>query len=136
MKHPLLFTYQLLTGLSDTITGLLLVAAPAFTLHLMNVSAPDDALPYLAWVGAFVLSVGLACLYGAFLTTRPIFTAKLETVWLLTTIARACVALFVTSQIASGALDFGWISVPVTDGCIALLQIAGLLRGWLRDDAK
>jgi hypothetical protein len=142
MKHRLLFLYQLLTGLSDTATGVLLVAAPAFTLHLMHVNAPPDALPYLSWVGAFVLSVGLACLYGAFLTTRPIFTAKLETVWVLTTIARASVALFVASQIAAGALASGWISVPITDGAIALFQIIGLSRShtssrsWLSDDAN
>ena len=136
MKHRLLFTYQLLTGLSDTTTGLLLVAAPTLTLHLMHVNAPADALPYLSWVGAFVLSVGLACLYGAFLTTRPNFTAKLETVWVLTTISRASVALFVASQIATGALSTAWYSVPLTDGAIALFQIIGLSRNWLSDAAK
>jgi hypothetical protein len=110
MKHRLLFTYQILTGLSDTTTGLLLVTAPTLTLHLMHVTAPADAIPYLSWVGAFVLSVGLACLYGAILTTRPTFTAKLETIWVLTTISRTSVAIFVAAQIATGALASGWYS--------------------------
>jgi hypothetical protein len=129
--HRILFLYQLLIGASDTSTGLLLLAAPALTLHLMRLHPAPDALPYLSYIGAFVLSVGLACLYGAFLTTRPHFTAKLEVVWLLTAITRATVALFVLTQIFTGALEAGWLTVAASDGLIALLQLTGLARGWL-----
>jgi hypothetical protein len=135
-KRRLLFAYQLLTGLSDTSTGLLLIAAPAFTLHLMHLRAAGDTLPYLSYIGAFVLSTGLACFYGALLTTRPALTSKLEVVWLLTAITRGVVALFVITKVAAGALESGWITVAISDGILALLQIIGLARGWLSDAAK
>ena len=135
-RRPILLAYQLLTGLSDTSTGILLLAAPAFTLHLMRLQAPADALPYLSYIGAFVLSTGLACLYGALLTTRHRSTAKLEVVWLLTAITRATVALFVITKVATDALPAGWITVALSDGAFALLQFIGLTRGWLSDEAK
>ncbi len=125
--------YQLLTGISDTSTGLLLIFAPVLTLHLMRLHVANAALPFLSYVGVFVLSVGLACLYGAFLTTTPLPAQKLEVVWLLTAITRALVALFVIAKIASGTLEPGWITVAITDSLFALIQTAGLFRGWLRD---
>ena len=136
MNHRLILAYQLLTGLSDTSTGLLLIAAPALTLHLMHLQAADDTLPYLSYIGAFVLSTGLACFYGALLATRYRSTAKLETVWLLTAITRAIVALFVIIKVSAAALPAGWITVALSDGALALLQFTGLTRGWLSDEAK
>lgn len=130
-RRHLLFAYQLLLGASDTGTGVLLIAAPALTLRLMRLHPAAAALPYLSYIGAFVFSVGVACLYGAWLTTRPLFTAKLEVVWLLTAITRASVALFVFAKVASGALETGWITVALSDGAFALLQLIGLTRGWL-----
>ena len=135
-RRHILLAYQLLTGLSDTSTGLLLLAAPALTLHLMRLAAPAAALPYLSYIGAFVLSTGLACFYGALLTARPNFTAKLETVWLLTALTRAIVALFVLIQVTTGALPSGWLTVALSDGALALLQFIGLTRGWLSDEPK
>ena len=136
-RRHILLAYQLLTGLSDTSTGLLLIAAPALTLGLMHLNPPDAAaLPYLSYIGAFVLSTGLACFYGALLTTRPHFTAKLETVWLLTALTRAIVALFVLIQVTTGALPSGWLTVALSDGALALLQFIGLTRGWLSDEPK
>lgn len=131
MKLTLLLGYQLLTGLSDTATGALLIFAPAWTLHLMRLQPVGAATPFLSWIGAFVLSVGLACLYGAMLTSDKAMPAKLSVVWLLTGITRALVAVFVLSQIATGSLESGWISVALTDGTLALLQFAGLATGWL-----
>jgi hypothetical protein len=40
MNRPILIGYQLLIGLSDTMTGALLMIAPAFTLGLMRLHAP------------------------------------------------------------------------------------------------
>jgi hypothetical protein len=134
MKRRLLFAYQILTGLSDTSTGLLLIAAPVLTLRLMHLHAVADTLPFLSYIGAFVLSVGLACLYGALLITRPFFAAKLEVVWLLTAITRGTVAIFVISKVATGALEIGWVTVAISDGGLALLQVIGIARGWLSDD--
>jgi hypothetical protein len=129
--RQILLLYQLLLGASDTSTGLLLLAAPALTLHLMRLHPAPDALPYLSYIGAFVLSVGLACLYGAFLTSRPHFTAKLEVIWLLTGITRATVSLFVFFNVFTGTLESGWLTVALSDGAIALIQFTGLARGWL-----
>lgn len=135
MKRSYLLVYQLLTGISDTSTGLLLIIAPQLTLRLMRVAVPSDALPYLSWIGAFVISVGLACLYGALLTRRILFTQKLEVVWLLTAITRASVALFVLSQCLSSHLASGWLTVAATDGLLAVVQALGLWKGWLNDVA-
>ncbi len=129
----LLLSYQLLTGASDTGTGLLLIVAPALTLRLMKLHVDPAALPLLSYIGVFVLSVGIACFYGALLARKPVFAARLQTVWLLTAITRGLVAVFVVCQIASGKLEAGWITVALTDGAFAVLQSIGLLRGWLRD---
>ena len=136
MKRRLLFGYQLLTGLSDTTTGLLLVFAPATTLRLMGVHVADSSLPFLSFIGAFVLSTGIACLYGGFLAMLPhsapkLQAPKLQVVWLLTAITRSCVAFFVSSSILAGTLEPAWDTVAVTDGAFALLQFVGLAKGWL-----
>jgi hypothetical protein len=135
MRRRVLVLYQILTWLSDSSTGLLLILSPALTLHLMRLRAASDALPFLSYIGAFVLSVGIACLYGAFLTTRSGFTVKLEVVWLLTAITRGIVAVFVITQILAGTLETGWITVAISDGGFALLQTIGLAKGWLTDAA-
>jgi hypothetical protein len=136
MKHDRLLGYQLLTGLSDSSVGLLLVVAPATTMDLMKLHPLPDSLVFLSYIGIFVFSVGIACLYGAvLLLTRPVGTEKLQTVWLLTAITRGLVAVFVAAKILSGSLEPGWITVAITDGTFALLQSIGLARGWL-DNAK
>jgi hypothetical protein len=131
MKLRLLIAYQLLTGLSDSTTGLLLLFVPQLTLRLMRLDEPADTLPFLSYIGAFVLSVGIACLYGGFLA-RKVETDRLEVVWLLTTIIRGLVAVFLTIKIATGGLQPGWATVAVSDGALALLQTVGLTKGWLR----
>ena len=133
MKRPVLLGYQLITGFSDTSTGLLLILAPALTLRLMHLQAASGALPFLSYIGSFVLSVGLACLYGGLLATRAASSQKLEVVWVLTAITRAIVAIFLISSVLSGALESGWITVAAFDGVLALVQTFGLSRGWLAD---
>ena len=136
MNRTFLFGYQLLIGLSDTLTGALLISAPALTLGLMRLHVPADALPYISFIGAFVLSVGLACLYGAWLTYRKASAAKIEIVWLLTAITRGSVAILVVAQVLSGSLESGWLTVAVTDGACVLIQAVGLRKDWLRHAAK
>lgn len=136
MNRRILFGYQLLTGLSDTLTGALLIVAPEFTLRLMLLRAPADALVYVSFIGAFVLSVGLACLYGALLVHRGSCSSRLEVVWLLTALVRASVAAFVVGQIVAGALGSGWLTVAATDGTCVLIQAIGLRRGWLASDPR
>jgi hypothetical protein len=130
MKRRLLLGYQLLIGFSDGVTGLLLLFSPVFTLRLMSLEAPSAALPFLSWIGAFVLSTGIACLYGGFLVTRPNPAPKLEVVWILTALTRGLVAAFIVSAMMSGALKAGWITVAISDGALALIQGIGLFKGW------
>jgi len=133
MRRPLLLAYQLVTGISDAATGILLCVAPAFTLRLMGVHAPADSLPYIGYIGAFVISVGLACLYGARILRLPYSAERIETVWLLTALSRAAVALYLLPEISIGNFSHGWLSVVLFDGTCALVQIIGLRRGWLRN---
>lgn len=131
MNRPILYLYQLLTGLSDSLTGALLIVAPAFTLRLMGLHARADALPYLSFIGAFVLSVGLACLYGVWIVAQRKSPCKMEAVWLLTAITRASVAIFVLAQIAARTLEAGWVTVAIADGLCVMIQSIGLRKGWL-----
>jgi len=136
MNRPILLSYQLLIGISDASTGALLIAAPEFTLRLMHLHVPADALPFLSFIGAFVLSVGLSCLYGAYLMSCGAFGPKLEIVWLLTAFTRSGVAIFVVTQILACALETGWLTVAISDGACVLIQAIGLSKGWLRHAAQ
>jgi hypothetical protein len=131
MNRPILLTYQVLVGISDTSTGALLIVAPEFTLRLMHLQVPSDALAYVSFVGAFVFSVGLACLYGALLMAHKGCRQRIETVWLLTAFTRASVAIFILSQIMTHSLPLGWSTVALTDGACVVIQAVGLRRRWL-----
>ena len=135
MNRPVLLAYQALIGASDTLPGAMLIVAPEFTLHLMGLHAPSDALPYISFIGAFVLSVGLACLYGFILMTRRESPRSLQIVWLLTAFTRASVAVFVGSQILTQTLEPGWLTVAISDGACVLIQAIGLRKGWLENVA-
>lgn len=134
MKRSVLLAYQWITGLSDTATGALLYLAPLLVLRLMGLHPPADAAPYIAYIGAFVFSVGLACLYGVFSLIRREDPARIETVWLLTALARAAVAIYLAQAIFTGQLEAPWISVVLFDGTCALFQAIGLHKGWLLHD--
>ena len=131
MKDLWLLVYQLVAGLSDTSTGALLIAAPLFTLRMMGLVVPSDAMPFLSFIGAFVLAVGLAYLYGALLIRRTRGPSKLETVWLLTAMIRSSVAIFVVAAVLNGSLAPGWLTIAAFDGICVLIQARGLRRGWL-----
>ena len=125
--------YQLLTGTADTVTGALLLLAPAMTMRWMRLHAAADALPFLSYVGVFVLSVGISCLYGAWIVWSESPAAKLQVVSLLTAITRSLVAAFVVSRVVSGIFPAQWLTVALTDGLFAGLQFTGLARGWFDD---
>lgn len=135
MTRRLLLAYQLLTGGSDACTGVLLIFAPAFTLRLMGLHERTNTLPFLSFIGAFVLSVGIACFYGAWLTAHTESAGRLAVVWLLTAITRALVAMVVLRQIIGGSLELRWCTVAISDGAITLVQAIGLWKGWLADGA-
>jgi hypothetical protein len=123
-------------GLSDALTGALLIVAPELTLRLMGLHVPADALTFLSFVGAFVLAVGLCCLYGGYLAACGGCAGKLEIVWMLTAITRSSVAIFLATQVLSGTLEAGWLTVAVFDAACALIQAIGLRKGWLRHAAQ
>jgi hypothetical protein len=131
MKDLYLLGYQLIAGASDTSTGALLIAAPVFTLRMMGVSVPYDATPFLSFIGAFVLAVGLSYLYGALLVRRTGGMPRLEAVWLLTAIIRSSVAIFVLGAVLNHTLAPAWLSIAVFDGICVVIQARGLRRGWL-----
>ena len=131
MKDLLLLAYQLLAGFSDTSTGVLLMAAPVFTIHMMGLAVPQDATPFLSFIGAFVLAVGLSYFYGAILVRRNTGVHRLETVWLLTAITRSSVAIFVLTAVLNSTLAPGWLTIAIFDAVCVLIQARGLRRGWL-----
>ncbi|HUY95703.1 MAG TPA: hypothetical protein VMU71_10405 [Terracidiphilus sp.] len=131
MKHSMLVGYQWATGAADLCTGALLYIAPALTLRMMGLHAPEDAAPYVSYIGAFVLSVGLSCIYGAWLLQRDATSERLETVWLLTAFARSAVAIYVIKGVLAGELEAPWMMVAAFDGVCAAVQGIGLRRGWL-----
>jgi hypothetical protein len=136
MSRTVLLAYQSIIGISDTVTGALLLLAPAITLSLMHLHVPADALVFLSFIGAFVFAVGLSCLYGALLLYRGGCRPQLEIVWLLTAFMRASVAIFVLSQVLSGSLEAGWLVVAATDAACVLFQAVGLHKGWLAHAAR
>lgn len=131
MTRRILLGYQLLTGASDTATGAMLILAPAFTLGLLRVHAPSDAMPFLSFIGAFVFSVGLSCFYGAVIVGLGFGRARIEMIWLLTAIIRSAVAIFITQSVLIGSLESAWLTVAVTDGAFALFQAIGMRKRWL-----
>lgn len=133
MKHPVLFGYQAIAGLSDIVTGAMLCAAPEFTLHLMGLHTVADAVPYISYIGAFVLSVGLSYLYGAILIAIEAPPERMEMVWLLTAFTRSAVAIYVVKAVLVGDLESGWITVAAFDAGCALIQAVGLRKRWLFD---
>ena len=131
MKDLLLLGYQLIAGFSDASTGALLIAAPLFTLRMMGIAVPRDATPFLSFIGAFVLAVGLSYLYGALLVRRSSGVPRLEVVWLLTAMIRSSVAIFVVAAVLNGSLASGWLAIAGFDAVCVLIQARGLRRGWL-----
>ncbi len=136
MNRTILLAYQILIGLSDTATGLLLVVAPAFTLGLMGLHPPVDTLPFQSFIGAFVLSVGLACFYGASLMLKRESPCRVEAIWQLTALTRGCVALFVFAAVLGHTLEPGWLTVGISDGACVLFQVIGLRNCWLAHVAR
>jgi hypothetical protein len=127
-----LLAYQYAAGLCDSATGLLLIAAPAWTLSLMGLTVIPQPIVFVRYIGIFVLSVGLTYVWAAVhWPFRMRARKEWSTQWKMTALIRSLVALFVVWQVAAGALELRWISVALSDGAFALIQWTGLVRGWL-----
>ena len=129
----LLEFYQVAAGLSDTSTGVLLLAAPLWTLHLMHVSQAATPAVFDSFIGAFVLGVGLTYLWIALRHWRGLASeAEWESQWRCTALIRSCVAVFLFAEVAAGHMESAWGVVAVSDAALAAIQGLGLHRGWLR----
>lgn len=128
--------FAVAVGLCDAATGLALVAAPLWTLRQMGIAAMPAEPVYLRWIGAFVLAVGLSYLYPFRLRGGGSVRLgeRIATVFEITTLARALVALVAGGAIAAGLLERAWLGVPLFDAAVAAAQIALLRRGGLRHD--
>ncbi|MDB6022202.1 MAG: hypothetical protein JWQ04_2059 [Pedosphaera sp.] len=126
-----LLVYQCLAGLCDVTTGVLLVFAPGWTLTLMGVRHIPQPVDFASFIGAFVLSVGVAYLYAACLPMNAANAPRWQTVWWLTALSRTSVAGFLAWKILTGHLESAWLTVALTDGLVAVFQWIGLRAGWL-----
>ena len=131
MKYSILLAYQLLAGFSDFATGALLIIAPVFTLAQMHLAVPADSLPFLSFIGAFVMAVGLSYIYAAMLLRRGGCSSRIEAIWVVTALLRGSVASYVTFAVLSGALVSGWIIIAAFDAACVVIQAVGLRCGWL-----
>jgi hypothetical protein len=131
-NRGLLLLYQYTAGLCDAITGLLLIATPEWTLHLMGLTVIPQPVAFVRYIGVFVLSVGLSYILAA---VRWPLTARAHigwsTQWKITAMIRALVALFVVWQVATAGIEARWITVAFSDGAFAIIQWIGLRNGWL-----
>ena len=133
-NHRLAYAYCLIAGAGDTLTGLLLVTAPVFTLGLMGIINVPSEPVYLRFVGAFVGGVGLSYLFPFLYRDRRRTEQTLAVVFEVTALIRLGIALFVGWAISSGALSTGWVSVLATDLVLAIVQIVMVKRRVLSRD--
>jgi len=125
MNHKLKL-FQWAVGACDACTGILLVFAPVWTLHLMGMKNIPDPADIISFVGIFVAAVGVSY----FLVNRE-DVAGWKMQWKVTALVRLSVACFLTWKIFGAHWEMRWITVLLTDLVIAAVQIVGLKRGWL-----
>ena len=124
---------QALVGAMDTLTGVLLVAAPAFTLRLMGIREVPESLAMVSWVGIFVFAVGLSYFLVNWRGESAADLAGWRMQWKITGVVRLAVGTFVAWQIVAGGLETTWKTVAMTDFLVAGAQFLGLAQGWLKE---
>lgn len=123
----------LLAGAMDATTGALLIAAPAFTLRMMFIEMPPGAGPFVRFIGAFVLGVGLSYFPPFLRHGRARCDAALRAVFVTTGLIRLSIGLFTGVAVASSMLAAAWLSVTLSDLTLAALQGYIVKRGVLDD---
>ncbi|HMO03803.1 MAG TPA: hypothetical protein PKC67_03065 [Kiritimatiellia bacterium] len=111
--------YLVLAGCCDTISGVMLMAAPVWTLSVMGVASTLVEPVYMQWIGAFVFSVGLSYFTPFLVRDRR---AMVRGLLVTTLIVRVVIASFSGWSILRGALDPTWMSVPMSDAAMAAIQ--------------
>jgi hypothetical protein len=128
-KSTVSLTLALFAGAMDTVTGILLMVLPRFTLSLMGLSAAEEALVYVQFIGAFVFGVGSLYLWG-FCGARFLgLWGGLAGIFYATAWVRFVIFVFVTLAVLGGLLESLWITVALTDGALAVAQVLWLWRG-------
>lgn len=124
--------YQVIAGLCDTSTGVLLVGFPDYTLSgLIGITVLPQR-PFIRFIGVFVLSVGITYFWS--LIRYPLHNngaAVWTTQWKITALIRSLVALFILWQVGAHTLEYRWLAVALTDGIFAAVQIIGLEQAWI-----
>lgn len=119
--------YCLMVGLGESLTGLLLLVAPLWTLQLMAVQDLPTEPIYLRFIGAFVAGVGSAYWLPRLLPSAGLRRRR-RTVLEVTAWERLVVGLFVLVAVSTGALSLPWWSVCLTDLGLAAFQLWLLRR--------
>ena len=122
--------YNILAGLLDTFTGVVLIIRPDIILSIMGaseISMPDI---FLRYVGVFVMATGLTYFISFLHAYYCITYIQLSLViWTTSSLVRLCVAGFVFSQVYLGTLSVSWLLVASSDLTLALFQCY-LLNIW------
>lgn len=121
---------SLAAGLLDSTTGALLLTVPQMTLHLFGASMPGGGDILMRFVGAFVLGVGLAYLWGLATSRYDQRGRRLHGVWGATMMIRMCIAGFTLASVMAGKLEPAWLVVSASDATLAAIQAWGLLNRW------
>lgn len=130
-RTTFLRAWSVMVGSMDAVTGLLLIFAPALVLRMLDITSPSpDGLVFLSWVGVFVLSVGMS--YGLALGGR----VEGQTVWLITSLVRLLVAIFVVVNVLSHRLQAEWLVVAFSDALVGVVQLVILKVGWWKEVPK
>ncbi len=114
--------YCWLAGFADACTGLLLLAAPEFTLRLMSIETLPKEPVYLRYIGVFVFTVGLTYWLPAVARWSP-RRELVMSVLFITGVVRAAVAGFVAFEVSRGGLEPAWMVVCFTDASFAAVQV-------------
>lgn len=122
--------FQLAAGTCDTVTGLLLVLVPSFTLRLMGVAQIVAEPIFVSFIGAFVFAVGLSYLLFLVPPRNAVDLAIVRTSWLITAVIRLCVGMFVLGACLSRKLNPAWLTVAIVDLSIATFQLTARSK-WL-----
>lgn len=115
-------------GLSDACTGSLLVFYPDFIFSILFLSPKPESYVYVSYVGVFVFLTGFYYILPLLPRLPRHLYFSFSQVWLLTSIIRILVAIFIVVSIFSGRLSVEWILVALSDAFIACIQYVMIKR--------